>query len=410
LSSTDDSGTNGFPELGAGAHATLRSVLHGRAGPPARSLIDPVELLREAAAIASPSGDERALAEHLVAQMSSLPGSAFIDGSGSAVCRLGSGPLRVTFLGHIDTVPGEIPVRIEEGRLYGRGTVDAKGPLCAAIGAASRLGERTLERMTLTIIGATEEEVPSSRGARHALSAYEAPDLVIVGEPSGWDCITLGYKGRLVLKVEVAKASRHSAGSESSAAEDAVDVWNLARGWADVLNRDRDGLFETMQATLQHIGSVEDGLSETCRAVIGFRLPPWMEPGRAREALESMLPSGPSYTFSGAELPYRGPKDTILTRAFRVAIRQQGGRPRFKLKTGTSDMNVVAPHWRVPMVAYGPGDSALDHTPTEHVEVDELRRASSVLQSVFEEIASPDRSAASLGPPADGPSQSPESS
>jgi LysW-gamma-L-lysine carboxypeptidase len=46
-------------------------------------------------------------------------------------------------------------------------------------------------------------------------------------------------------------------------------------------------------------------------------------------------------------------------------------------------MNVVAPYWKCPMVAYGPGDSSLDHTPQEHVEIDEYRRSIDVLESVL---------------------------
>ena len=38
-------------------------------------------------------------------------------------------------LGHIDTVPGRVPVRREGGRLYGRGAVDAKGPLACFVAA-----------------------------------------------------------------------------------------------------------------------------------------------------------------------------------------------------------------------------------------------------------------------------------
>ena len=59
------------------------------------------------------------------------------------------------------------------------------------------------------------------------------------------------------------------------------------------------------------------------------------------------------------------------------------GDPKFKVKTGTADMNVVAPHWRCPMLAYGPGDSSLDHTPEEHIEIDEYTRAIDVLESVL---------------------------
>ena len=356
------------------------------AGAPQGS-IDPVELLHGALLIPSPSGSESGVADYLAERMAVLGGEAFVDPSGSAVCRLGSGPLNVTFLGHIDTVPGEIAVRAEGGRLYGRGAVDAKGPFCAAVAAASRLSDAGRAALTLTLIGATEEEAPSSRGARFALEAYPRPDLLIIGEPSGWDAMTLGYKGRLVLKAEVSKAHHHSAGSESTAAEDAVAIWHDLEGWAAELNRERERIFEQVQVTLQSIASEEDGLEQRCHFTVGLRLPPWLQPAAARDALEALLPAGHSYSFSGDERPYRGPRDTLLTRVFRTAIREQGGTPRFKLKTGTSDMNVVAPNWDVPVLAYGAGDSSLDHTPDEHVEVADLTRATEVLASVFELLA-----------------------
>jgi LysW-gamma-L-lysine carboxypeptidase len=55
----------------------------------------------------------------------------------------------------------------------------------------------------------------------------------------------------------------------------------------------------------------------------------------------------------------------------------------FVLKTGTSDMNVVAPVWKCPIVAYGPGDSSLDHTPDEHLELDEYWKAVQVLEQTL---------------------------
>ena len=61
-----------------------------------------------------------------------------IDGAGNAVGMIGDGPREIVLLGHIDTVPGAIPVRIEDGVLYGRGAVDAKGPLATFVCAAAR--------------------------------------------------------------------------------------------------------------------------------------------------------------------------------------------------------------------------------------------------------------------------------
>jgi LysW-gamma-L-lysine carboxypeptidase len=55
----------------------------------------------------------------------------------------------------------------------------------------------------------------------------------------------------------------------------------------------------------------------------------------------------------------------------------------FVLKTGTSDMNVVGPAWQCPIVAYGPGDSSLDHTPNEHLPLDEYWKAVNVIEQTL---------------------------
>jgi len=347
-------------------------------------VLDPLELLEQTVAIPSVSGAEAAVAAFLVSQMQGFCHEAFVDDAGNAVGRVGSGPLQVAFLGHIDTVPGQVPVRVEGGKLYGRGAVDAKGPFCAAVTAASRLTKTVKNALTLTLIGAVEEEVPSSKGARHALTAYPKPDLLIIGEPSGWDAMTLGYKGRLVVKLRLEKPNFHSAGEGETAAEELVTCWQNIKTWAEGAGA---GVFDGVQAALQSFHTDSDGLTQCAEAVIGLRLPPAYPPERAEREVAGLLPEVVKAAFLGHEHPYRGPKDTALTRAFRTAIRAEGGSPRFKLKTGTSDMNVVAPHWNVPMLAYGPGDSALDHTPNEHVEVAELRRAVAVLGWVLGYLA-----------------------
>jgi LysW-gamma-L-lysine carboxypeptidase len=50
-------------------------------------------------------------------------------------------------------------------------------------------------------------------------------------------------------------------------------------------------------------------------------------------------------------------------------------------------MNVVAPAWGCPIVAYGPGDSALDHTPHEHLPLADYLRAVVVLEGVLRTIS-----------------------
>ncbi|MBI4483504.1 MAG: acetyl-lysine deacetylase, partial [Acidobacteria bacterium] len=50
------------------------------------------------------------------------------------------------------------------------------------------------------------------------------------------------------------------------------------------------------------------------------------------------------------------------------------------------DMNVVYPIWNCPVVAYGPGDSRLDHTAEEHILLDDVERATQVLVKAIREL------------------------
>ncbi|MEJ2289882.1 MAG: M20/M25/M40 family metallo-hydrolase, partial [Deinococcales bacterium] len=218
--------------------------------------------------------------------------------------------------------------------------------------------------------------------------AYERPDLVIIGEPSGWDAYTLGYKGRLLVRLEAERPNAHSSRDEPTAPELAVQAYSEVRSLVEADNEGVEGVFDALQLSLQSLDSDNDGLTQRCVATLGFRLPPRWPPEALVSRLEELaLPSGVRLVASGPERAYRGPRDSPLSRAFRVGIRQAGGRPRAKVKTGTSDMNVVAPDWPVPMVAYGPGDSALDHTPDERIELAEYRRAVQVLRAVFAQLA-----------------------
>lgn len=343
-----------------------------------------IDLLTEVVHCYSPSGEESRAAQLLASAMTAAGANSHVDAVGNAVGTWGGGPLNVTFLGHIDTVPGAIPVRVLGGVLHGRGSVDAKGSLCAAVAAASRLGEEALARITLRVVGAVGEEAPESRGARHAVTTLPRPDLVIIGEPSGWERYTLGYKGRLALLLEAERGSAHSAREEPSAPELLLDAYAALRRWVEQNNRGSSGAFDRLQVTLRNLTSSEDGISDRCSGEVSFRLPPRWSAEELRGRLDTTaLPPGVTMRTLSSEEPYRGENGSPLARAFRVAIRAHGGRPRPALKTGTSDMNVVAPHWPVPMLAYGPGDANLDHTPEERLPLDEYLRAVEVLGAVL---------------------------
>ncbi len=342
-----------------------------------------VELLRHMLEIYSPSMAEDELAACLVEQMQARGFRAYRDQAGNAVGELGHGEREIMLLGHMDTVPGFIPVRVENDELYGRGAVDAKGPLAAFISAMTRAGPLPGKR--LVVVGAVEEEAATSKGARHVLERF-APDHVIVGEPGRWDRITLGYKGRLLIDYRLEREVGHSAGRINGVCEEAAAFWERLRDHAAEYNRHKDKMFLTLDPSLRRLHSESDGLTESVEATIGLRLPPDLDVELLRETIVEMAGAEAELSFYACEAPFRAEKNTALSRAFLAAIREAGGRPAFKVKTGTSDMNVVGPVWGCPIVAYGPGDSSLDHTPHEHVSLAEYHKAIGVLESVLKSL------------------------
>lgn len=351
-------------------------------------------LLQAAVATASVSGDEAAVVRLLVDALTPYVDRAWVDGAGNARAVGGSGPRTLLFLGHLDTVPGAPPVRLHDGVLHGRGSVDAKGSAVAAAVALARAPRSVRDAWRLAWVGAVEEEVASSRGARHLLADAAPPDLLVVTEPSGADAITLGYKGALRLRLEAVRPRAHSAREEATAPERLVAAWTRLRAWVAEVNEAAGpvGVFERVQVALLALASDDDGITERASAHVGFRLPPAWAPDRVRMALID-LDLGPDVTWSSdaGEAAVRGPRDGVLARAFRRAIREGGHRPSIKVKTGTSDWNVVAPVWTCEALAYGPGDAALDHTPHERLELAEFDRAVAVLDRALASLAEPQR-------------------
>lgn len=352
--------------------------------------IEAEKLLRQVVEIPSISGEESKVTHYLLEAIQPYATETFIDKAGNIVAEFkkSTNTKQVIFLGHIDTVAGNIPVEIKDNKLYGRGSVDAKGSFCTALVAAIRFWQQRQD-INITVIGAVEEEAPSSKGAHFVLENYSKPNALIIGEPSGWHNITLGYKGRLGVKLSLEKANFHSAAADTTVVEDMIAIWQDLQLWQAQINKDLTGIFNTAQMSLQNITSSNDGLTQNCVALIGFRLPPHHPPDKVEADLLARLSNTKVFVEITAlrEQPYRAEKDNFLTRAFRNAIRQQGGKPSFKLKTGTSDMNVVAPHWNIPTLAYGPGDSNLDHTPLEHLDLTEYEKAITVFEGALNLLA-----------------------
>ena len=340
-----------------------------------------VELLEEMLAIPSPSTQERALGQWLVSRMRGMGFAARRDEVGNIVAFWGSGPREVVLLGHVDTVPGFIAVRREGDRLFGRGAVDAKGPLAAAITAVARQPVGTGWRFT--VIAAVEEE-GSSRGARHLVNR-RAPNQLVILEPSGWDAVTLGYKGSLRLRYRLSLPMGHGAGPNESAGDRAIAFIRRVQDHAGEQSKDQ-GSFARLDVRVLRFHADHDGFRDSAAMTLGFRLPPEFDVERLKIQLEQWG-AGAELRFDYADPAVRAEKNTPVVRAFLKGIRDAGGTPRFKMKTGTSDMNILAPIWSCPVLAYGPGDSKLDHTPNEAIDLGEFQRGVEVLTTALRQLA-----------------------
>jgi acetylornithine/LysW-gamma-L-lysine aminotransferase len=354
-----------------------------------------VALLQQMLTIASYSGQEQTLAYFLVEQARLMGLHAYVDEVGNFVASTHPREREnerepVVLLGHMDTVHGNIPVRIEDGMLYGRGAVDAKGPLAAFICATARFMHTGQVGRPVVVIGAVEEEAATSRGARAVINRYR-PAACIIGEPSSSAAVTIGYKGRLLVECHVTRPMSHSAGSNEHSTEIATAFWERVRQHAEQWNSEHaaNSAFNALTPSLRSINSDHaDGINEQTHLLIGYRLPPNYDIAALRSLLEAWArESAMSISFSGEEQAFQSTRTTPIARAFIGALRAGGRQATFKYKTGTSDMNVVGPTWGQNIVAYGPGDSRLDHTPDEHIRLDEYAHAIEVLEQVLHTVA-----------------------
>jgi [amino group carrier protein]-lysine/ornithine hydrolase len=241
------------------------------------------------------------------------------------------------------------------------------------------------------VIGAVEEERDSD-GARYVVDQYK-PDFAIIGEPNRWDRIALGYKGSAWANVTVKCGQMHTASGEKTAAEAAVEAWLAVKSFAESFNVGKEKAFDKLLPTLRGMESGQDEFEQWARLSIGIRLPVEMSPEQWYEKLNETLNVFETLRVLVEPAGYPVPawaceKNSPLVRAFLNGIRDAGGTPSFVYKTGTADLNIVAPVWRCPAVVYGPGDSALDHTPNEHIKLDEYEKAVEILTAVLQRLSS----------------------
>ena len=179
--------------------------------------------------------------------------------------------------------PATFPCAIEQTTLlYGRGSVDAKGPLATFVGRRGALrvggGARPANSASSLSARSKKKRRPArARGSSRRASTAAAirfPTACIIGEPSHWNRVTLGYKGRLLLDFTADQPMAHTAGPDASVASVVVDYWNWVTAHAARVNEGKDKVFDQLSPSLRRfITSTNDQMHDTVDAQFAWRLP-----------------------------------------------------------------------------------------------------------------------------------------
>ncbi len=357
----------------------------------------PVDLLGRMLEIYSPSGRETELSGMLFGEMESNGLVAKRDSAGNIIGQAGQYGPHILLCGHMDTVIGKLPVTIEDGFIRGRGAVDAKASLASMIVGAAKALQRNLVPFQVTIAGVVEEET-TSKGISSIASDGAQYDLAVFGEPSGISNIIIGYKGSLKVEITCQTPGGHSSSPwlAKNSLEEAFEFWKALR--ETVLENNASSRFDAITGSVVNSTSGPGGNSipNATMIQVDVRIPPRMTPRELVHTLE-FFKSVYLENHEGVKIDlkfadetraYLGPDDSIGVRAFRYAIRKNSGRTvSLVRKTGTSDMNTLAQTCAAPMIAYGPGDSSLDHTEFEKVSIAEYLESIEVYASAIERFA-----------------------
>ncbi len=337
--------------------------------------LDPVALAEELVAIESTSGGEHAVIAHLDARLAALGWrTARIpvgDGRESLYAAAHEAP-EVVLTTHVDTVPPFIPPRREGGRLYGRGSCDAKGIAAAMICAAERLRERGAPVALLFVVG--EETAHDGAHAANDWAGRPASCRALVnGEPTE-STLALGTKGAMRAVLRTSGVAAHSAYPHLGRSATMGLVRLLSE--LDSLEWPSDPV---LGDTTVNVGGLAGGVADNVIA-------PWAE---ARVMVRIVTPASDVLALLRAWAGDRAEvREGISIPAMRL-----GTVPGFATSVVAFATDIPAlDRWGTPYL-FGPGSIHVAHTDGEYVDEGELRAAVDAYERIVAGILGSDAGA-----------------
>jgi len=343
-----------------------------------------IELLRNSLEIYSPSRSESILANFLKDVCLDLGfEQSNIDSVGNIIAMKGSGSPVILLCGHMDTVPGIVPVRLDGDYMYGRGASDAKAPLISML-----LGAADFPKQNGTIIfaGVVDEE-GNATGIKNLVKDKNLqPHYAIFGEPSGIDNITVSYKGRLEIRLLCdGNNSAHASapGISLNAIEEIYNIWsNLKKVLDSYETNNSKNKADLVSYSITEVngGSSHNVTPQKCRMTIDIRIPAHLSCDDILSLLDMKLDEVKQdknaitikYHVEDKTEPFQASASSTLVRSLVLSILDnRKKRPLLLKKTGTGDMNILGNVLKIPVVTYGPGDPHSSHTVDERVYIPE---------------------------------------
>lgn len=336
--------------------------------------------------IASPSLDERALADHVEARLCAVPWLTVDRVGDNVVARTELGRAqRLVLAGHLDTVPanGNERARIEGDTLWGLGSADMKSGLAVFVDLACTVAEPLVD---VTYLFYVAEEI----GAEHSgllqlleqRPALVAGDAAVLGEPTD-GAIEAGCQGTARIRLTLRGARAHTARAwmGRNAIHRAGRV--LARIDAHEPRAPTiDGCTyrEAVQAVFVEGGVAGNVVPDEAAVTVNLRVAPDRSLDEGIDAFRDLLGDDLEKTDGFEIVDAADPAAPSLTHPLFTRMVADGLEVRAKL--GWTDVARFAAAG-VPAVNFGPGDATVAHTADEHVTRDSIERVHAALHRLL---------------------------
>ncbi|MFF1574439.1 succinyl-diaminopimelate desuccinylase [Leifsonia sp. NPDC058292] len=334
-----------------------------------------IDITRQICDIESVSGNEKELADQIVAALSGLDHLEIIRDGDTVVARTSLGrERRAVIAGHIDTVPlnDNLPTRFETENgieyLWGRGTVDMKSGTAVQLKLAAELTDPAID---VTWMWYDHEEVSNDLNGLGRL-ARNRPDLfvgdfAILGEPSN-GVVEGGCNGNLRVEVRTYGLRAHSARGwigENAIHKATAILDKLAAYQAREVEVDGLVYREGLNAVGISGGVAGNIIPDECMVHINYRFAPSRS---SEEAIAHMHELFVDYDITVVDRAdgARPGLDAPLAQEFLAAV---GGTA--KPKYGWTDVARFSA-LGIPAVNYGPGDPLKAHADDERVAVEQI--------------------------------------